>query len=86
MHQGLDEIIAIRFKDDKILFGMEAVNRVITDKTYTQLLSKAEFRLLTYFDLGAKWAKYADIAPVLFKLDGWDMNVRAPGLIKSTGV
>ncbi len=79
MYHGLDEIIAIRFKDDKILFGMEAVNRAIADKTYKQLLSKYEFRLLTYFDLGAKWAKYAEIAPVLFKLKKYDIKQRFPG-------
>lgn len=79
MYQGLDEIIAIRFTDNKVLFGMPAVERAINDKTYEQLISRAEFRFMADMDLSSKWVDYAETAPTLFKSNQWISSERFPG-------
>lgn len=62
------KIIAIRF-DKLILFGNEALQMLaIKNGQYDQILSIAEFKLLSRLDLGDKWGKYAELAPILFEV------------------
>lgn len=62
------KIIAIRF-DGLILFGNKAIEMLaIRNGQYDQILSIAEFKLLSKLDLGDKWGKYAELAPILFEI------------------
>lgn len=76
------EIIAVLFYDGMMIFGQPAIDRLKTGEGYKQLLSREEFYALTRFDLGEKWAKYADEMPVIIRLHkDTPMAVRAPGLV-----
>lgn len=68
MTEGFNEIIAIRI-GSKILFGQLAIDELKQHKTYDQLISRAEFKMLAKLDLGDKWGQYAEHAPTLLMLD-----------------
>ena len=70
------DIIAIRF-GGMILFGEQALDQLRLLEDYDQLISREEFKMMSRFDLGEKWGKYAEHAPTLFRLEkGTPMNVR----------
>ena len=62
-----DQIIAIRF-GGLVCFGQDAVDKLKSFDDYDQIFSRAEFRLLARFDLGEKWAQYAEAAPIIFDI------------------
>lgn len=75
-----NDIIAIRF-DGMIYFGEKAIQVLNEKQEYDQLISCAEFRFMSWFDLGDKWGEYADNAPTLFRLtDNTSFDIR---LVKS---
>lgn len=68
INDDFNKIIAIRF-GEMIYFGREALNKLKEhDFNYCQLISRLEFEMMSRFDLGDKWGKYADNAPILFTL------------------
>ncbi|HLX54270.1 MAG TPA: hypothetical protein VKR58_10030 [Aquella sp.] len=85
MTENFYKIIAIRFKtpyEDKILFGQPAIDRLNSEKSYYQLISKAEFEMMSRMDLGDKWGKYADHSPILFELPkDCSFDIRMPKCI-----
>ena len=75
------KIIAIRF-GSKIIFGQAALDRLNQGEAYDQLMSLAEFKMLSRLDLGDKWGQYAEHAPVLFELKReTSMDVRQPTMM-----
>lgn len=67
LFDGFDEIICVIFQDGKGLFGQAALDRM-EQEPYQQLMSRSEFKMLTYFDMGDKWGKWGKEMPTLFKL------------------
>jgi hypothetical protein len=61
------KIIAIRF-GSKIMFGQSALDMIAALNDYDQIISLAEFKMMAKMDLGDKWGKHAETAPVLFEL------------------
>jgi hypothetical protein len=66
-YEDFYDIIAIRF-GGTILLGHNAIEEIKRRGDYDQLLSRAEFKMLSRMDLGDKWEMYADDAPTLFTL------------------
>lgn len=69
-----DEIICIMFEGKRMVLGEKAIQLLNDGYPVMQLFSRAEFRLLTYFDMGDKWARYADMMPTLFRRDSSEAN------------
>jgi hypothetical protein len=72
-------IIAIRF-GGKIMFGEEAMQTLRSrNYNFDQIFSKWEFEFMSKLDLGDKWGKYAEHAPILFQIpDGINATQRNP--------
>lgn len=76
--EGWDEIIGIRF-NTIIMSGQPALDKMIQENNYDQLISRAEFRFMSKLDLGDKWGQFAETALTLFKLESCaDMSIRNP--------
>lgn len=68
MIEGFDEIVGIRF-GSVILISQPAIDRLRQERSYCQLISRAEFKFMADCDVGYKWKKIAEEAPILFKLE-----------------
>lgn len=68
------KIIGIRF-GGTILFGQNALDRLEEKGYFDQIISKAEFKLLSKFDFGEKWRIAAEAMPVIMMIEK-DLSAR----------